>query len=64
MAKCSIVGCDKKAVGGFIKIIPTGSFQNPTATIEDGHTLWCKEHESMLNSGLNVGRYLNPKELG
>jgi hypothetical protein len=64
MAKCGLVGCDKKAVGGFQSIIDAGNFQNPNATIEGGRTLWCEEHESMLNSGPGGGRYLNQKELG
>jgi hypothetical protein len=63
MAKCGIVGCDKRAVGGFTETTPAGSFDNPTATIESGRTLWCEEHESMLNSGPDGGRYLKRTEL-
>jgi hypothetical protein len=63
MAKCGLVDCDKKAVGGFVKSIPAGNFENPNATIPGMRTVWCKEHESMLNSGLYGGRYLKSTEL-
>jgi hypothetical protein len=63
MAKCGIVGCTDKVVGGFQGTLDAGHFQNPTATIPDQRTLWCKDHESSLNRGLGKGHYLSKKEL-
>jgi hypothetical protein len=63
MAKCGMVGCTEKVIGGFQHVVDAGSFEYPNATIEGGRTLWCKEHERMLDGRLYGGRYLNQKEL-
>jgi hypothetical protein len=48
VAKCGLVGCTEKVVGGFREVIDVGDFQNPTATIPGLRTLWCGSHESLL----------------
>jgi len=63
MAKCSLVGCTNKVIGGFQKTIDAGNFENPAATIPGMKTLWCRDHEDILNIGLGRGRYLIAREL-
>jgi len=48
MAKCALVGCDNKPVGGVERIIDAGNFDNPNATLPGLKTAWCAEHESWL----------------
>jgi hypothetical protein len=48
MAKCALVGCNEKPVGGFMELLDAGSFDSPNATIPGLKTAWCKTHEDML----------------
>lgn len=48
MAKCAVVGCNEKAVGGFMEIIDAGTLQDPTATIPGLRTFWCESDEELL----------------
>jgi hypothetical protein len=65
MAKCGIVGCEAKAIGGFKEIIEAGNFDDPNATIDGMITTWCVEHEGLRSTVRGKrGKFLTPKELG
>jgi hypothetical protein len=63
MAKCGVVNCTEKVVGGFESTIDAGHFQSSTATIPGLLTYWCKDHEEGLNQDLGQGHYLSEQEL-
>jgi hypothetical protein len=65
MAKCGLVSCEEKPIGGFQELIDASSHDHPNATIEGMKTAWCGEHESMLRPSVlgKRGRRLTAKEL-
>jgi len=65
MAKCSVVGCEQKVVGGFKELISASSYENPSATIEGMRTLWCQEDEFMLRPTVagKRGKFLTASQL-
>ena len=65
MAKCSLNGCNEKAVGGFQAIIDAGHQGDPTATLPGLRTIWCKAHQDSLAALVSWkrGKYLTLKEL-
>jgi hypothetical protein len=50
MAKCTLVGCKNRAIGGVEEILDASHLQDPFATIPGMRTAWCREHEEMLKS--------------
>jgi hypothetical protein len=66
MAKCSLVGCANKPIGGFQKIIDAGTLDDPSATLLGTRTNWCEAHQEMLRPSTygKRGRYLRSDELG
>lgn len=65
MAKCSVVGCEQKAVGGFKELISASSYDDPSASIEGMRTLWCKEDEALLRPTIagKRGKFLTASQL-
>lgn len=65
MAKCNLVGCEEKPIGGFQEFIHAGSSNFPNATIEGMKNAWCKSHEGMFRPDCvgKRGRWLTAKEL-
>jgi hypothetical protein len=64
MAKCSMVGCEGEAIGGFQTMIQAGTLEHPNAEIPGGQTRWCEYHEMMLRPTVvgKWGRWLTEKE--
>jgi hypothetical protein len=65
MAKCGIVGCAEKAIGGFREIVDARTLDDPTAAIPGLTTCWCKAHESTLRPTVlgKRGVWLTEKQL-
>jgi hypothetical protein len=65
MAKCSLIGCNEKAVGGFQAIIDAGDMVNPTTTRLGLKTAWCHDHRESIVADLSGkrGRYLTQQEM-
>jgi hypothetical protein len=65
MAKCSLVGCNNKPVGGVEEIVDAGSFDHPHATLPGLKTAWCIEHKEWLSPEAMMRRHrtLTKKEL-
>jgi hypothetical protein len=66
MARCAVVGCEEKVIGGFQETLSAGSFQRPAAGIKGGKIGWCATHQSLLLSKTlgKSGVRLTVKELG
>jgi hypothetical protein len=65
MAKCGLVGCQEKVVGGFRELIVAGHTQDPSATIPGLQTFWCRSHEDSLRPHVlgKRGVWLSGKDL-
>ncbi len=63
MAQCGVIGCAKWVSGGFQAVVEAGTFESPFATTPTMRTLWCEDHESLLNKGLGNGDYLTEDEV-
>jgi len=57
MAKCALVGCENKPVGGIEEIIDAGDLNNPNATLPGLKTAWCAEHESWIAPQVRLKRH-------
>jgi hypothetical protein len=63
LAKCGVVGCKGKIIGGFQEVHAVGHTHAPHATIPGDYIFWCEEHEHVLTQGLGYGRFFADKEL-
>ena len=63
MNTCSYRGCPGIVTGGFQRMLPAGSWDEPFATIKGLRTLWCDTHQSVLDQGLADGDYLTPDDV-
>jgi len=65
MAKCGVIGCSEKAVGGFQEMIEAGDMMNPSATLPGLRTFWCEYHKESLQAHVLAKRgvWLRGKDL-
>jgi hypothetical protein len=65
MAKCALIDCNERAIGGFQELVDIATITNPGATIPSLITCWCAAHQEMLEEEVfgKRGVWLKPGDL-